>query len=50
MVICVHSPSVSDSVFMHALCTCAVQSVDAAGCATLHAFYINTQTVEEIMP
>lgn len=47
MVICVHSLSVSDSVVMHALCICAVQSVDAAGCVALHAFYINMQTLED---
>lgn len=50
MVIHVHSLSVSDSVFVHALGICAVQSVDAAGCVTLRAFYINTQSLEEIMP
>lgn len=52
-VICVCSLSVSDSVFMHALCICAIllQSVDAAGRVTpLHACYINTQKNHAMVP
>lgn len=40
--------SASDSAFVCALCLCAIQSVDAAGCVTLlHACCINTQSYKK---